>query len=268
MEGINNKIWGPVYWRMFHYITLTYPTKPKEENKLFIKNFFTEIIPNILPCPICRNHYKENLTINPLTDDILEIKLKLVIWLINMHNYVNKQLNKEELTIEDALVSMFLPINLNLNLPEEDNLNDKYNKNYLENTFVNLIYPESFIYNINEIYNQKEEDLKNEKILEEQENKKKEYLKNLYEKDNLINGQTKKNYEKKKEEFNKIIEEIKNKINLPKDNGIKNVEITLQENIDINKIIDKMCLLINNQKSNQNRYLIYTAFETLCLLFI
>lgn len=270
MEGINNKIWGPIYWRMFHYVTLTYPIKPQEDNKMFIKHFFTKIIPNILPCPLCRNHYRENLNINPLTNDILEIKLKLVIWLINMHNYVNKQLNKQEMTIEDALVDMFIPIDINMNISvnQEENLDNKYNKNYLEKTFINLLYSENFIYNISEIYNQKEEELNNEKILEEQDNKKRKYIKDLYAKNNLINEQTKKNYEKKKEDFDIIIQQIKNKINLPKDNGVKNVAITLQENIDVNKIIDKMYILINNQKTNQNRYLIYTAFETLCLLFV
>jgi hypothetical protein len=83
-----------------------------------------------------------------------------------------------------------------------------------------------------------------------------------------LNDETKKNYEKKKDQFNNNIQEIKKQINLPTDNGIKNVEITKQHFIDINKIIEKMVVLINNQKNNKNRYLMYTAFETMCLLFV
>jgi hypothetical protein len=251
-------------------MTLSYPIKPKEENKNIVKNFFTEIVPNILPCPLCRNHYKENLKLNPLNDNILELKLKLVIWLINMHNYVNKQLGKNEISIEDSLVSLFYPIEL---YNDEDNndsnkLTDKYDKKYLEITFNNLIDTNNLIIDVNEIILEKEEDIKNENILKIQENEKKEKIKKLYEENNLLNDETKKNYEKKKDQFNNNIQEIKKQINLPTDNGIKNVEITKQHFIDINKIIEKMVVLINNQKNNKNRYLMYTAFETMCLLFV
>ena len=193
MEGINNKLWGPVYWRMFHYMTLSYPIKPKEENKNIVKNFFTEIVPNILPCPICRNHYKENLKLNPLNDDILELKLKLVIWLINMHNYVNKQLGKNEISIEDSLISLFHPIELYED-EENNELTDKYNQKYLANTFINFINNDNFIIDINEIFLEKEEDVKNEYILKNQENEKNEKIKKLYEENNLLNYETKQNY--------------------------------------------------------------------------
>lgn len=276
MEGINNKLWGPVYWRMFHYVTLSYPIKPKDENKKFIKNFFTEIVPNILPCPLCRNHYKENLKLNPLNDDILELKLKLVIWLINMHNYVNIQLGKSEISIEESLIMLFLPIELDNKCEEEEN-NNKYNQKYLENTFISLVDTDDLIIDINKIISEKEEDIENENILIMQENAKKEKIKELYEKKNLLNHETKRNYEKKKEQFDANMQEIKNKLNLQVnilqvnkgdnkgDNKDENIN---QQFIDINKIIEKMFALINTQKNNKNRYLMYTAFETICLLFV
>jgi hypothetical protein len=267
MEGINNKIWGPIYWRMFHYMTLTYPINPTEENKNVVKTFFTEIVPNILPCPLCRNHFKENLKINPLTNDILEYKLKLVLWLSKMHNYVNKQLGKNEISIEDSLVMLFSPIELYEDEEEEDN-NSKYNKEYLENTYKNLINTNNFIIDIDAIMDDKEEEIKNKKILEESENTKKNKIFKLYEKNNLINEETKKNYDKKKEDFDNNIKEIKNKINLPKIENIKEVFIEEQKYVNIEKIILKMEILINKQKGKKNKYLMYTAFETICLLFI
>lgn len=269
MEGINNKLWGPVYWRMFHYVTLTYPINPTDENKKTIKNFFTEIVPKILPCPLCRNHFKENLIMNPLTDNILEYKLKLVLWLFKMHNYVNKQLGKNEISIEDSLVMLFSPIELYDDKDELEIQNkDKYNATYLENTYKNLTNADQFIVDIENVMIDKEDEIKNKKILEESETAKKQKILELYEKNNLINEETKKNYEKKKEKFNNNIQEIKNKINLPQMNQVKEVFLEDQKNIDIQKIISKILILINNQKSDKNKYLMYTAFETICLLFV
>ena len=70
----------------------------RETNKIFkgnvkyLKNFF-ENLQNILPCPTCAKHYQENLKKFNL-DEALESKDKLIKWLIDIHNEVNKKNNK------------------------------------------------------------------------------------------------------------------------------------------------------------------------------
>ena len=59
------KIWGPSGWLFLHTITFNYPTNPTEEDKKNYKLFF-ESLKNVIPCPICSEHYKENLKKIPI----------------------------------------------------------------------------------------------------------------------------------------------------------------------------------------------------------
>jgi hypothetical protein len=51
---------------------------------------------------MCSNNYKKHLTELPLTDKVFERKHNLVNWLIDLHNIVNKEHNKPELTYPQA----------------------------------------------------------------------------------------------------------------------------------------------------------------------
>ena len=86
MAGPN--VWGPHGWKFIHYITLGYPDNPTDEDKKTYYNFFT-ILNKVVPCPICGNHYKQNLIKHPLDSDALSSKMKLIAWGIAMHNEVN-----------------------------------------------------------------------------------------------------------------------------------------------------------------------------------
>ena len=100
--GLGPDIWGPHGWKFIHFVSLGYPKKPTNDDKNSYKNFFSTI-PNILPCSICSNHFKENLLKYPLTDEVMSDKMKLFYWSVDMHNEVNKSQNKKIVTYEEAL---------------------------------------------------------------------------------------------------------------------------------------------------------------------
>jgi len=100
--GLGPDIWGPHGWKFIHFIALGYPKEPTEEDKISYKTFFL-LIPSILPCSICSNHYTQNLKKNPLTDEILQDRLKLFNWTVDMHNEVNILNDKETIDYDTAL---------------------------------------------------------------------------------------------------------------------------------------------------------------------
>jgi hypothetical protein len=101
IEDIDPNIWGKHFWKTSHYITASYPNNPTIEHKQHVRQYF-ELLQFLLPCLNCRNHYKLNLKNYPLTDDILNSKEKLVEWLIELHNEVNKRTGKTVLSVEKA----------------------------------------------------------------------------------------------------------------------------------------------------------------------
>lgn len=102
MYNIDPQLWGKHFWATAHYITISYPSNPTEEEKQSVKTFF-EVLKVLLPCSKCRSHYINNLKINPLTDEILNSKYKLIEWLVNLHNEVNGRTGKKILTVEEAI---------------------------------------------------------------------------------------------------------------------------------------------------------------------
>lgn len=100
------KLWGGSVWRFLHFAVLTYPLYPTNTDKENISNVINAL-PGLLPCKQCRIHLKENLEKTPLTDDVLSIKLKLIMWLHHLHNMVNKITGSEILSFETAMVRLF-----------------------------------------------------------------------------------------------------------------------------------------------------------------
>lgn len=99
-KNINPEIWGPSLWKFLHYLTLSYPENPTEEEQNRMFDFLTSL-QEILPCQKCRNNFEKHLT--TLTDDILKDNVLLVKWLFNVHNEVNKSNNKSVLSYTDFI---------------------------------------------------------------------------------------------------------------------------------------------------------------------
>ena len=83
-------IWGPPAWTFLHSVTLNYPDIPSSEHKTNYKKFF-ESLGDVLPCPTCKKHYKENIIKHPIR---LDSKDDLTKWLVDIHNKVNEKNDK------------------------------------------------------------------------------------------------------------------------------------------------------------------------------
>tara|TARA_B110001469_G_C9638905_1_gene320888 strand:+ start:458 stop:877 length:420 start_codon:yes stop_codon:yes gene_type:complete len=98
---MNAEIWGPHAWMFLHSITLVYPHQPTTEEEQYYYNFFDNL-QNILPCEICKSHYKQHLIDYPLMDN-LNSKDSLIRWLINVHNKINIMKGKPEWTYQEVI---------------------------------------------------------------------------------------------------------------------------------------------------------------------
>jgi hypothetical protein len=94
-------VWGPFFWHTIHIVALGYPKNPTYTDKKCAKEFY-ESLAYLLPCNICRQHYKEHLIKNPLTP-FLDSRTDLIKWTVDIHNGVNKMLEKPEWTLEEVL---------------------------------------------------------------------------------------------------------------------------------------------------------------------
>ena len=102
--GMGPAVWGPIFWMTMHIVTLGYPHLPTEEEQKAAINFF-ESLQYMIPCPICKEHYKANLEKLPVRDVVAD-KQTLIRWLFNMHNLINTQLGKSEITWQEFVYSM------------------------------------------------------------------------------------------------------------------------------------------------------------------
>lgn len=113
------EVWGPSAWLFLHTITLAYPSNPTFADKNNYKMFFNNLS-NVLPCELCKSHYKQHIQHIPLTDEILSSKYKLTKWLVDIHNHVNQQTGKKEVSYDSFL--------------------NKYYKLYNSNSYTYIIY--------------------------------------------------------------------------------------------------------------------------------
>lgn len=97
MYNINPVLWGKHLWIYLHYLTLSYPDKPTQEDKQKMKEYFTGLW-RYLPCEKCRINYLRHFEELPLTDETLENRDKFVFWLVDFHNIVNLETGKKQMT--------------------------------------------------------------------------------------------------------------------------------------------------------------------------
>lgn len=101
---MNSKVWGPKGWFFMHSIALQYPEKPTIKDKQVYYNFFKSI-GEVLPCPICQQHYNKNFKQHDITKYLANQK-KLFIWTVDMHNFVNKSTGKPVISYNQAKLNL------------------------------------------------------------------------------------------------------------------------------------------------------------------
>ena len=93
------EVWGPIFWGTIHIVSLAYPDEPSYAEKRAAKGFYTAL-PHILPCPKCREHFREVLQGLPV-ETWLDNRKSLVEWTWMVHNQVNARLGKAAITQEE-----------------------------------------------------------------------------------------------------------------------------------------------------------------------
>ncbi len=93
------EVWGPVFWCTLHVISLAYPDEPTYAEKRAAKDFFNALA-HLLPCPVCRDHFREMLQGMPI-ENWLDNRKSLIEWVWTAHNRVNNRLGKREITLEE-----------------------------------------------------------------------------------------------------------------------------------------------------------------------
>lgn len=68
--------------------------------QLHYRMFFTSLV-HVIPCDVCRKHLDANMKAIPI-DDFLATKKDLFKWSVDLHNMVNRQLGKPEISLEAA----------------------------------------------------------------------------------------------------------------------------------------------------------------------
>lgn len=98
------EVWGRYLWFSIHYIAMDYPMKPSARDREYYKEFF-ENLWKVIPCFKCAQHYQQHLKEFPLVSekaDFLANRDTLFAWTVELHNIVNKELGKPQMSVESA----------------------------------------------------------------------------------------------------------------------------------------------------------------------
>ncbi len=102
--GMSPAVWGPIFWTTMHIVSLGYPSKPSDADKAGAAAFYNSLA-TVIPCPICKAHYKTFLDKTPV-ESALEDRDSLIHWVFDLHNDVNEQLGKRRITFQEYVRAM------------------------------------------------------------------------------------------------------------------------------------------------------------------
>lgn len=94
LEDFPRDEWGPIFWYVLHSFTQSLT----QSNRIEYKNIISQY-PLIIPCPTCSYHFADMIKKYPIKTDTYD---NLFEWGVNVHNIVNKRLNKKQMTINNA----------------------------------------------------------------------------------------------------------------------------------------------------------------------
>jgi hypothetical protein len=117
------EIWGRHMWYSIHFISLSYPDIPSTDDVRYYKSFF-ENLHQVIPCYKCSVNYVKHLNERPLELSDLKNSITLFKWTVDIHNIVNRELKKKQMSHDDALIFYNNPKNFGGKL-DTDNVNVK-----------------------------------------------------------------------------------------------------------------------------------------------
>ena len=100
--GIEPTIWGPPTWAAIHLICLGAPENFKGSDQLSYKKFF-DALPFVLPCEKCKQHLQQHLEKHTMDGALSGGRKTLFAWSVELHNIVNRSLNKPTMSVEEAM---------------------------------------------------------------------------------------------------------------------------------------------------------------------
>ncbi len=102
--GMGPEIWGPFFWTTMHIVSLGYSATPNEEERAGAAAFYNSLA-TMIPCPVCREHYREFLKEEPVESATMN-RDTLIDWVFRLHNKVNARLGKPVLSFEAYVQNM------------------------------------------------------------------------------------------------------------------------------------------------------------------
>ena len=93
------KKWGKQGWHFIHCVALSYPASPTEIDKQNYLAFFKSL-ENVLPCSSCADNFRKKMEKNPPD---LKNSITLFKWTVDIHNSINAENGKKEISPEEAL---------------------------------------------------------------------------------------------------------------------------------------------------------------------
>lgn len=97
---MENTRWGPCLWKSIHYIAAFYPENPTLPQRKQYEKFYNDLH-YVIPCHKCAENYKVHLQELPITNYLVSRDI-LFAWTVDLHNIVNKALNKPTWTLDEA----------------------------------------------------------------------------------------------------------------------------------------------------------------------
>ena len=104
-ETFDPKVWGPHFWFFLHTITHTYPEYPNTVSQRKYYDFIQNL-PLFIPNPEMSNRFISYLDKYPVSP-YLANRDSLIRWMHFIHNRINTDLGKPELTLYEGLDSYF-----------------------------------------------------------------------------------------------------------------------------------------------------------------
>ena len=93
-DGMLTSVWGPSLWHFLHLMSFNYPVNPTHQDKKHYRDFIASL-QYVLPCGYCRENFRRNMRMLPLTYLDLKNRSSFSKYIYNLHEVINNMLGKK-----------------------------------------------------------------------------------------------------------------------------------------------------------------------------